>query len=232
MFGLFGTDITAKITVNGNPALDDYRKSVTSIDLPTFQPGDKVSGQVEIELIKGKPLAHQGIHLTLFGEYRTKAGEILSRFYERVQYMCPAGDLTQPLSQSFDFDNLKFPTCSYIGKAFDAIYGIELKVVRRLKDFIQKSEFLVFIFTDTTTNDPIHSEVGMSQVLHIEFIFAHEKFDCHDVIIGATFPILVKLRVIHMQRLILVLLKSLVAFKHTLPTFTLISISFCCVRQK
>jgi vacuolar protein sorting-associated protein 26 len=198
MFGLLAPDVQITVTINGNPNLEEYRRSVTSLALPAFMPGDIVTGKLEIGLVKGKTTSHQGIHLILFGEYRTKTGEFISRFYERVQHIRPVGELKEALSEEFKYDKLNFPTNSYYGHAFDAVYGIEVKIIRRLKDYSEKSDFIVFIFTDVAGSEPIHNEIGMSQVLHIEFVFSHQKFDCQDVIIGTVFPIVVKLRVVHM----------------------------------
>ena len=197
--GLFGKKPQISISIDGNPILEQYRDRVTSKKLPAYLPGDKVTGHLEIEPVPGKSLSHQGIVLTLFGEFREKDGSRLSRFFERQQYLAPAGNLTIAIKTEFNFDKVTFPTASYYGQTFDAVYGIELRIVQRLKDTAQSSNFIVFMFEDPTENNPIHNEIGMANVLHIEFIFAKSQFDCHDVVIGAAYLLLVKLRIVHMQ---------------------------------
>jgi hypothetical protein len=55
--------------------------------------------------------------------------------------------------------------------------------------------FLVFFFNTAAKSEPIHKEIGLTGVLHIEFVFAHGSFDCQDV----AYLLLVKLRIIHTQ---------------------------------
>ena len=197
--GLFGKKPQISIEIDGNPSLNEYRDRVTNLGLPAYVQGDKVTGRLELLPVPGKSLSHQGIVLTLFGEFREKDGGKLMRFFERQQYLAPTGELTVPVKTDFSFDKIRFPTASYYGQAFDAVYGIELRVVQRLKDTVHSSNFLVFMFEETTENLPIHNEIGMTNVLHIEFIFSHSQFDCHGVVIGAAYLLLVKLRIVHMQ---------------------------------
>lgn len=197
--GLFGKKPQISIEIDGNPTLNAYRDHVTSRELPAYVPGDKVTGRLELIPPPGRVISHQGIVLTLFGEYREKDGTKLMRLFERQQFLAPAGDLSIAIKTEFSFDKIVFPTASYYGSAFDVVYGVELRVVQRLKDTAQSSEFIVFMFDDTSDNVPIHNEIGMTNVLHIEFVFAKSLFDCHDVVIGAAYFILVKLRIVHMQ---------------------------------
>lgn len=197
--GLFGKKPDITIKIDGNPDLIAYRNRVTTRDLPCVAQGDRVTGDLSVEPANGKGLSHQGIALTLFCDYREKNGTNLLRFFERKQFLTPAGELTAPIKSTFAFDKLNFPVASYYGQEFDAVYGIELRIIHRLKDTVETSEFIVFQFDDVEKNPPIHNEIGMTNVLHIEFIFANTRFDCHGVVIGAGYLVLVKLSIVHMQ---------------------------------
>jgi vacuolar protein sorting-associated protein 26 len=197
--GLLGANPTAIIKIFGNETLISYRESVTKKNLPAYERQDVVNGHFELIPPPGKTVSHQGIALCVFGDYQTKAGEKLGRFFERAQYLQPPGELTAAISSEFSFDKLAFPTCTYYGRELDVVFGVELKVVRRLKDFVQESEFIVFFFDAIAKAEPIHNEIGMTGVLHIEFVFTHGTFDCQDVVIGAAYLLLVKLRIVHMQ---------------------------------
>jgi vacuolar protein sorting-associated protein 26 len=199
MLGLFQANPTCEIQVSGNPDLVSYRDRVTTKGLPAYRREDKVTGHLSLIPPSGKTIKHQGIVLSVYGDFQGKDGDSWSRFYERVQYLAPPGDLLTTFSTDFSFDRLQFPTASYYGQYVDAVYGIEVKVIRRLKDFLQSSSFIVFFFETTTKEQPIHNEIGMTGVLHIEFIFSHGSYDCQDVVIGAAYMLLVKLRVVHMQ---------------------------------
>jgi vacuolar protein sorting-associated protein 26 len=199
MFGLFQGNPTCELLINGNPDLVAYRDRVTDKRFPAYGRDDKVTGLVRIAPPQGKTIKHQGIILSIYGDFQGKDGDKWSRFYERVQYLAPAGDLITPFSSDFLFDRLQFPTASYYGQYVEAVFGVEVKVVRRLKDFQQSSPFIVFFFEARPMEQPIHNEIGMTGVLHIEFIFSHGSYDCRDVVIGAAYMLLVKLRVVYMQ---------------------------------
>jgi vacuolar protein sorting-associated protein 26 len=197
--GLLGSNPTATISIRGNEALDSYRDSVTSKKLPAYDRQDVVTGTFELIPPPGKTVVHQGVVLCVYGDYQTKSGEKLGRFFERAQYLQPAGELSATLSSEFVFEKLSFPTCTYYGRELEVVFGIELKAIRRMKDFVQQSEFIVFFFDSVGKTERIHNEIGMTGVLHIEFVFTHGSFDCQDVVIGAAYLLLVKLRIVHMQ---------------------------------
>ena len=164
--GLFGKKPQISIEIDGNPTLNAYRDHVTRRELPAYVPGDKVTGRLELIPPPGRVISHQGIVLTLFGEYREKDGTKLMRLFERQQFLAPAGDLSIAIKTEFSFDKIVFPTASYYGSAFDIVYGVELRVVQRLKDTAQSSEFIVFMFDDASENVPIHNEIGMTNKVH------------------------------------------------------------------
>jgi vacuolar protein sorting-associated protein 26 len=197
--GLLGANPTATVTINGNASLEGYRDRVTDKKLPAYQRGDNISGKFEIAPPPGKSITHQGIVIAVYGDYQTKTGEKLGRFFERTQFLQPPGELTASFNSDFTFDRLEFPTCTFYGRELQVVYGVELKVVRRLKDFVQQNEFLLFFFDTAAKNPPIHNEIGMTGVLHIEFVFSHGSFDCQGVAIGVAYLLLVKLRIVHMQ---------------------------------
>jgi vacuolar protein sorting-associated protein 26 len=197
--GLFGANPTCELKVDGNPSLASYRSRVVSRDLPAYQRDDKVTGSFKLAPPPGKTVVHQGIILAVFGDYQAKTGEKWGRIFERVQHLAPPGELLTPLSSPFTFERLQFPTASYYGRDVSVVFGVELRVIRRMRDFMEQSEFLVFFFDRGSKLEPIHNEIGMTGVLHIEFIFAHGSFDCQDVVIGAAYLLLVKLRIVHMS---------------------------------
>lgn len=198
--GLFGGKPTINITIDGNPELNNYRDKYTKKNLPAVGLGDKVQGRINVEPAPGKILSHKGIELTLYGAYLEKDGTVLSKFLERKQMLAPAGELTTGIKTDFTFDKLSFPVGSYYGQVFDVTYIVELRIVQTFKDIVESAQFLVFIFADPSEEiTSIHNEVGMSNVLHIEFVFPKSKVDCCDCVVGAAYFILVKLRIVHMQ---------------------------------
>jgi vacuolar protein sorting-associated protein 26 len=197
--GLFGPGPVIEIKINGNKTLEAYRDKVTKDRFPAFQAGDQVSGTLSVSPPPGKTVSHQGIVLSLYGQFMKANGDKLGRFYERTQALAPIGELRTALQENFNFDRLRFPTGSYYGPHLKVMYFVELRITRRMRDAREKSPFLVFIFDEPSPVAPIHNEIGMTNILHIEFIFKNREFDCREVVIGAAFLLLVRLRIVHMQ---------------------------------
>lgn len=196
---LLNNNPTVKITIKGNPALENYTKNYSDLDYPAFLKDDVVEGHLEVILPPGKPDSHRGINLTVYGQFTAKNGDVLSRFFERTQTLAPPGELSSPMDMDFSFDKLDFPVSSYYGPNTNVEYGIEFKVIHRIVDFKETAQFLVFLFSHENKPQPIHNEIGMTNILHIEFIFPKSDFDCHECVIGRAYFILVKLKVVHMN---------------------------------
>lgn len=196
---LFNNNPTVNITIKGNPSLENYKKIYSKFDYPSFLKNDVVEGHLEVKIPPGKPDSHRGITLTIYGQFTSKNGDLLSRFFERTQTLAPPGELSADIDTDFSFDKLDFPVSSYFGQHTNVEYGIEFKVIHRIIDFKETSPFLVFLFSHENEAVPIHNEIGMTNILHIEFIFPKSDFDCHECVIGRAYFILVKLKVVHMN---------------------------------
>ena len=198
MFGFFSPDPSITITINGNKALEDYRKNVLLTKDPCFTQNDKVTGTLEIVPPPGKTVSHQGIFLILAGEFRRTDGEMISRFFTRKQELVPAGDLRTSIKSEYTFDNIQFPTATFKGTAVNVVYAVQIVVVHRIIDYKQEVPFTVVLFAQPTEAKAIHNEVGIRNVLHIEFVFPRDIIDCREPLVGAVYFILIKLRIIHM----------------------------------
>ncbi|KAH0786321.1 Vacuolar protein sorting-associated protein 26 [Histomonas meleagridis] len=196
--GLFRKDPTVTITINGNAELKEKYGHLLTEDIPIYGQNETVTGKLTITP-PGKSVQHKGINLRLFGEYRNEKGERLSRFYERSQFLTPEGTLSQEINTDFKFDHLSYPTGSYYGVGVSAVYGIEVIIVHRISDFVVQKPFAVMIFAPRPEPVSIHNEVGIRNVLHIEFVFPQTQYDINDSISGAAFFILVKLRIVYMS---------------------------------
>ena len=197
---MFGAKPTINIKIDGNPKFDQYKQNQMHINLPLYTQGDAVTGHVTIEMPAGKSLSHQGILVILQGEFKYPDGTVISPFFTRKQEIVPQGEITSPISSDFRFDNFNFPCCSYAGSSVSVNYIIQVRIVKRLIDIKQESEFAVVFFTPPPSNlEPVHNEVGIRNILHIEFVFPQNLFDCTGCVIGAVYFILVKLRIVHMQ---------------------------------
>lgn len=197
---MFGTKPNFDIKIEGNSTLSQYQASHLKTKLPLFTQGNPVKGHVSITLLPGKSISHQGIVVSLIGEFRHPDGSTISPFFTRRQEIVPAGELTSSIETDFTFDNFNFPCPSYYGIGVRAVYHIQIKIIKRLVDIKHEEEFAVVFFTPRPTEMvPVHNEVGIRNILHIEFVFPNNIFDCTECVVGAVYFILVKLRIVHMQ---------------------------------
>lgn len=199
MFGIFRKDPQIDIKINGNDELKQKYSHIQKHDIPIYGQNETVSGSISVSPPDGKTISHQGVNLKLFGEFRNEKNEVLNRFFVRSQFLTPAGTLSQPINTDFKFDHLAFPTSSYYGTAVNVYYGIEVVIVHRISDFVVQKPFDVLIFTPAEKTEPIHNEVGIKNVLHIEFVFPKSLYDVEETVCGAAYFILVKLRIVHMS---------------------------------
>ena len=185
----------------GNEKLTNEIKSFSPPDLVAYYRSDTISGHVKITPPPGKKVSHKSIQLTIFGEFRgdTTNKEVYERFYQRTQCLMPPGDLTEELSTDFTFENINLPANTYYGTAINAIYGIEVRVVHRISDFVVEKQFIGLSYSTYPLKTTIHNEVGIKNILHVEFIFPRQAYDAREPIVGAACFILVKLRIVFMR---------------------------------
>ena len=196
-----GKDPIVHVAIEGNPKLKKYGEELLHTNTPVFMQGDMVRGTLEIQPQDG-PVSHKGVQILLVGEFRKPNGDTISRIFTRKQELLPIGEISTTLKTNFTFDNLKFPTSSYKGTVINVVYAIQLIIHQRFSFFDFKTEkiFTVLTFNKTPDNAvPQHNEVGIKNVLLIEFIFPNPIIDCTDVLLGSVYFLLVKLRIVSMK---------------------------------
>lgn len=200
MFNIFLTNPLVKIDIIGNNSLDEYREKYLKTKEPILVSGDVINGSYSIAPPPGKSISHQSITISLIAEIRRIDGEVITKFLDKTQTISPAGDLKYEISSKFSFGVVSFPTSSYRGSAINIIYSIQIILYRRLSDFKQEQTFIALVFHEPE-NPPvsIHSEVGIRNLLHLEFVFPSGFCGFSDALVGAVYFILVKIRIIHMS---------------------------------
>ena len=199
MFGFFSPDPSITITINGNKDLEPYRDNFLKTKDPIYGKGDKITGNLEIIPPPGKTVSHKGIILLVIGEFRRSDGNVMDRFFTRKQELVPAGELKSPIKSEFSFDDVNFPTATYFGTAVNVVYAVQVVVVHRVIDYKVESPFTVVLFAQPVEKpQSTHNEVGIRNVLHIEFVLPKQINDIREPVIGAVYFILIKLRIVHM----------------------------------
>ncbi|OHS97357.1 Vacuolar protein sorting-associated protein 26 [Tritrichomonas foetus] len=199
MFAFLHNNPDVVLEFSGNEKLQEEIQDFAPKDLPCFHRNGTITGTVTVTPPAGKIVSHRAINLILFGEYRNEKKQPLTRFFQRTQCLAPPGDLTHELKYDFKFENMNLPTNTYYGTKINAIFGIELRVVHRISDFVHEKQFIALSYDSYPLKTTIHNEVGIRNILHVEFIFPKQAYDAREAVVGAAYFILVKLRIVHMK---------------------------------
>lgn len=169
--------------------------------LPIFSSDEAISGQVFLTIPKGKKIEHRGVRIDLIGfiEFASDKGqrrEITTLTLDKEG----AGELSE--SQTYDF---KFIVPkrdeTYYGSAVTLRYVIRAKIRRAYGAGVECSkDFSVQNISPAPThNERIKMEVGIEDCLHIEFEYQRNRYALTDVVLGKIYFLRVKIKVKHME---------------------------------
>ena len=123
--------------------------------------------------------------------------------------------LTHPETYPFEFRNVEKQYESYRGKSAKLKYFIRAVVQRKLGlDITREKELWVFQYvakSPSSTEAPaslgqptlVKMDVGIEDCLHIEFEYLKSRFSLSDVIVGRIYFLLVRLKIKHMELLLI-----------------------------
>lgn len=164
---------------------------------------DSISGTVFMNIPQGKTVDHLGLKIELLGQ--------IELFYDRgnhfefialVQNLEPAGEYKESKSYPFEFLNVEKQYESYNGINVRLRYFLRVTLTRGFtsSNIIKELDFWVHFYgTPPEFNNSIKMEVGIEDCLHIEFEYNKSKYDLKEVIIGKIFFLLVRIKVKHME---------------------------------
>lgn len=187
-----------KIDIHGDPEAKKFLQKFSSLDYPVFINPNVIKGHASFIPPEGKTINHKGISIALFGDYRDQENRLVHRFYVRKQVIQPEGSLQSLYEADFTFDSLKLPTATYYGTSINAIFGVEATVSYTFTKTVQESQFIVLFYSPVPHPVPMHNEIGMRNVLHIEFVFPKSSYDCLECISASAYFILVKLKIVEL----------------------------------
>ena len=187
------------LELNQPPENEKYR-------LPYFFPGsiiftsnDKISGTIKVTPPNGKTVHHQGIKVVILGQNRIKTDGSLIPFYNCWKSVQKEGDISGETELKFKINVLDFQIPSFYGTYVDARYTIQAKImVNNTEKVVEKPIYLLSIDKMPTDLQPLKAEVGIQDVLHVEFVIQNPVFDCGSVIIGKVHFLVVKIRIVNM----------------------------------
>ena len=174
--------------------------------LPYFFPGsiiftskDKIAGTIKIKPVNWKPIHHQGIKVVILGQNRIKTDGSLIPFYTCWKLVQKEGDISDETSINFKINVIDFKVPSFYGTNIDARYTIQVKImINNNEKTIEKPIYLLSIDEMPSEIKPLKAEVGIQDVLHVEFVIQNPLFDCRNVILGKVHFLVVKIRIVNM----------------------------------
>lgn len=206
---LFGSSCRVAIAFDGEstmPQVGRVNADEKTEYLPLFVGDEKVAGTVTID-IGGKPLSHMGIKIFLIGQIelvfdRGNPHQFTPMMLEELD---PAGELKENKTYSFDFKNCAKEYETYRGNNVTLRYFIKVQITRQyFSNVVAYRDFAVQnISNPTACNTSIKMEVGIEDCLHIEFEYNKSKYDLEGVVIGKIFFLLVRIKIKHMEIVII-----------------------------
>ena len=199
MLSFLHTNPEIDIHIDSDPDVERRSREFTDMEGAFIGGTGRVAGRVRLTPPPGKTVSHRGIVVEIFGDFRNEDNKTIRRFLSRKHAVEPPGDLLSTRECDFAFDNITFPTGTYFGTAVNIVYGIEVRVVHRIGDFVTEKPFIVVIFQRQPRPVPVHKEIGIRNILHVEFVFPKGYYRSNECVVGAAYFILVKLRVVFMS---------------------------------
>jgi len=174
-------------------------------EVPRYYSDEPIQGTVKIKLPSSKKkVEHYGISVTLVGQ--------IEMFYDRGDHfeftsvakeLAPAGTLeTEETEYPFEFTDIE--------KQYESYNGINVRLRYFLRVFVsvknslgdcscEKDLWVQIIQPKPEINNSLKMEVGIEDVLHIEFEYQQAKYDLKGVIIGKIYFLLIRLKIKHME---------------------------------
>ncbi|OHT10860.1 Vacuolar protein sorting-associated protein 26 [Tritrichomonas foetus] len=193
--------LTVKFNINSSPRFTEYAQKVLETRKSVIAMDENLTGIYSVTLHnKSKTVSHQGLRIAVVGEFRSYENEVYSQFFSRYYDIQPQGEITSDIEAPFDFQNLKPPTATYYGGALQAIYAIQFQI-KKLSTFVvfEEQQFYVVGFDIKEQSHVLRDEIGIPNLLHMEILFPHHRYEYDDEMVGKVYFILLKMKIISIQ---------------------------------
>lgn len=204
---LFGSTKESSEATNGDIKVEvEQPQENEKYRLPYFYPGsiillktDEIKGSITVPLINGRPYKHNGILISVIGQHRIKSDNTISLFYKRSKTLIQEGDVKEQVKIAFHIKALDFPVPSFYGTFCDCRYMVQARVkIGNTEHVMGKPIYILFTQPVPENIVPMKAEVGIQNVLHVEFVIQNPVFDCGGVLIGKINFLIVKIRIVNM----------------------------------
>lgn len=196
--------------------------------LPIYKDGESVKGTITIRTKEGRKVEHFGVKVQLLGAIETNIdGLVVSEFLSLATELAAPGVLTHAERYPFEFKNVEKQYESYRGKNARLRYFVKVSLLKKAgaNEITREKELWVYQYLpapitpstsgklnggtgSASTSSPseastVKMDIGIEDCLHIEFEYSKLRFSLKDVIVGRIFFLLVRLKIKHMELLLI-----------------------------
>lgn len=178
--------------------------------IPLFKDGESVKGAVTIRTRESKKVEHVGVKVQLLGTIELQLDAITSLdFLLLATELAAPATVSHPETYPFEFRNVEKQYESYRGTNVRLRYYVRVVVLRKNKlDITREKELWVHQYAapqalEPAPNSTVKMDVGIEHCLHIEFEYLRLRFLLKEVIVGRIFFLLVRLKIKHMEILLI-----------------------------
>jgi vacuolar protein sorting-associated protein 26 len=191
----FGTSIDINITFNDADSrkrinIQTNAKSCTSEQVTwyLFTNGDCISGQVLVSSSNVEPIRYTEIKCELVGQIRIEGDtKETENFICHWRVLDKNGSFTQLKAFDYKFENASLLYESYNGLNVTVRYFLRVTLTRPFAfNTVEEQGFWVQnVVEESEINHSLKMEVGIEDLLHIEFEYNKSKYHLEDAIIGS-----------------------------------------------
>lgn len=211
-----GSEKLIKLNLDSLEKNEQYRLSYYFPVSIIYLHDDKITGTIDINLNGARSLTYESIYISVVGQNRNKSDGSLTTFYKRTKQIAESGTLTKDATIKFELRPLDYEVPSFYGTHFDSRYLVQASIKTKQQE-VNDDVPIYVLFAEAKPDSIVllKAEVGIQNVLHVEFVIQNPSFAVDDCIIGKVNFLIVKIRIVKVY----IQIKRLESFNNGIVTF-------------
>ncbi len=208
IFGAFASSTNVDIVL-GNVAGRPKQQGVSTdgavpTNLYVYSSGEDISGEVKVAIMGGKKIDHTGIKIELKGIVESFVDKQSHEFVSSVLDLSGPGTLSGVQAFPFRFARTDLPHESYAGSHARVRYFLRAVVSKSgySGSASKEQDILVQNVISSGPSDKMSAiklEVGIEDILHLEFEYDRSAYHLQDIVTGRIDFLLVRIKIKHME---------------------------------
>jgi len=189
--------ISISLSLNQPETNEKYRLPYFFPEAVIFLSNDVISGVISVVSKDNLPINYELLNISIIGQYRVKSDDSLYTFFKRSRNVSTNAEICIGKKIEFQMKPVSFSLPSFYGSFVDVRYVIQVSMTTKESEYNSSVPIYVLFLTPKPQSIvPMKAEIGIKNVLHIEFVFPKPEFDCNSVLIGKLFFLIVKIRIV------------------------------------